>query len=167
MYRLYLLRHAEASHATAVRQDFDRPLSDRGRQDAADLGLAMKKAGFVPAFVLCSSALRARQTWEAMTPALASPSIEASYLPELYRGDAADYRILIATSSVEESLLVIGHNPMVQELAFLLLRGGGEARTELSAGFPPGSLAVLDFPEPLWSIAPRTATLVTFLSPRQ
>jgi len=166
LYRLYLLRHAEASHATAGAHDFDRVLSDRGWQDGVELGRAMKTAGYLPSSVLCSSAVRASQTWEAVRQGLEAPSIEVSYLPELYRGDAADCRILIMTSPVESSLLVIGHNPAIQEVAHLLLHGS-EARMAASAGFAPGTLAVLDFPEPLQNLAPRTGTLVAVLSPRK
>ncbi|WP_309084421.1 histidine phosphatase family protein [Chelativorans sp.] len=167
MYRLYLLRHAEALHIRPGGSDFDRPLTERGRQDAAALGLRMRAAGYLPSFVLCSSAARAQQTWQEVARKLPHPPPETLYATELYRGDAADYRILVATSPAEESLLVVGHNPMVQELALSLARAGDSAAlSAVSAGFPAGGLAVLDLEEPLWRIAPRTGMLAAFLSPR-
>ncbi|WEX07418.1 histidine phosphatase family protein [Chelativorans sp. AA-79] len=166
MHRLYLVRHAEASHPKAGGADFDRPLSERGKRDAAMLGITMRTEGFRPAFVLCSSALRARQTWEGVARGFAAPFPETTYLSELYRGDAADYQILIATAPVADSLLVVGHNPMVQELAFSLPRSGeAQARTAVGRGFPAGALAVIDFAEPLWRIASGKGILATFLSP--
>lgn len=167
MYRLYLLRHAEAAPVMVGGRDIDRPLSDRGRQDAEKLGISMREAGSMPASVLSSSAVRARETWEKVASRLASTPIETCYAPELYRGDAEDYRILIATAAVEEGLLVVGHNPMIHELALVLLRADDQARSAISGGFLPGALAVLDFPEPLWSIRPRTASLTAFLLPGQ
>jgi len=166
LHRLFLLRHAEASRGKPGGSDFDRPLTDRGRQDAAALGQRMRTLALRPSHVLCSSAVRTRETWEAAMKELGAPFPETSLMAELYRGDASDYRILIATSGVEQALLVVGHNPMIQELTLALTRGNGAA-TAISAGFPAGGLAVLDFEEPLWRIAPRTGSLAAFLSPHR
>lgn len=125
----------------------------------------MRQKEHVPAFVFCSTAYRARQTWEAISENLGG-SPETAYLPELYRADASDYRILLATAPTEEALALVGHNPAIWELA-LSLAGSGEADVlaALHSGFPAGALAILEFTEPWWRLSPRSGTLRSFIPP--
>jgi phosphohistidine phosphatase len=168
LYRLYLLRHAEASRGKPGGADFDRPLSERGRRDAAALGTRMHAAGYRPAFVLCSGALRARETWSLVAHALGEPRAGEMFMRELYRGDATDYRNLIGAAPAGGPLLVVGHNPMIGEFAATFVRSGDPAALSIvSSGFPPGGLAVVDFAVPLSRIAPRTGTLSAFFRPER
>ncbi|MCT8990955.1 histidine phosphatase family protein [Chelativorans sp. SCAU2101] len=167
MHRLYLLRHAEASRTRPGESDVDRPLTERGLSSAAALGRLMRAQGHVPAFVFCSTALRARQTWDAVAASLADLAPETLHLPELYRGDAGDYRVILATAPTEDSVLLVGHNPAIAELASQLAAGGeAGALAAMHAGFPPGALAVFEVAEPWWGLAPRCATLAAFIPPQ-
>ena len=166
MHRLYLLRHAEASRAKPGEGDIDRPLTERGFSSAAALGRLMRAEGHVPAFAFCSTARRARQTWDAVAANLSDPATETLHLPELYRGDAGDYRVLLATAPTEDSVLLVGHNPAIAELASLLAGGGdANALAPMRSGFPAGALAVFDVAEPWWQLAPRRARLAAFIPP--
>ncbi|WP_173931569.1 histidine phosphatase family protein [Chelativorans sp. Marseille-P2723] len=166
MHRLFLLRHAEALQGKPGGSDKERPLSERGKDDAIALGRRMNAQAYRPSMVFCSDARRTRDTWAAISSGLPPPAPETIYIPELYRGGTGDYRILAASSPAEGPLLIIGHNPMISQLALSLVRNGDESgRAALASGFPPGALAVLEFPQPLSQIAPRTASLVAFLRP--
>ncbi|HYA44892.1 MAG TPA: histidine phosphatase family protein, partial [Acidimicrobiales bacterium] len=118
--RLYLLRHAKSSWGEPNLEDRARPLAPRGLKAAKDVGDHMRKGTIAPALVLCSTALRARQTLEA----LRLPG-EASYEDSLYGASAADLmarlRRLPATLG---SVMLVGHNPGLQELAVSLVGKG-------------------------------------------
>lgn len=165
MVRLYLLRHAKAQWPAPGTRDFDRPLDATGRADAAGMGALMKARGLVPAQALCSTARRARETWEAAAPHLAVSDV--SFTDALYSSDSAGYVDLIRDFDGEEALLVIGHNPMMEDIAFALAReGSADAMEHVASGFPTCGLAVLRFSRPLAEIGPRDGYLEDFFSPR-
>ncbi len=166
MYRLFLLRHAEASPAKPGGADIDRPLTERGRQDAIALGERMRAGEHLPAFVFCSSARRTQETWQALASQLAGPVPQILNAHELYRGGIDDYRILIASAPTDGPILVIGHNPVITQLASTLVRDGDPAAMKrLTAGFPTCGLATIDFAESWSHIGPRGGTLAAFLLP--
>ncbi|MDZ5696988.1 SixA phosphatase family protein [Chelativorans sp. M5D2P16] len=166
MHRLYLLRHAEAAWTRPGTGDFDRPLTLRGREDAARLGRHMRMTGLVPTFVLCSSAARARESWHVLSGELAAADIETLHAPELYQGDTAECLALIAAIPTPGPLLVVGHNPTMQHLCHLLADSGTpEAMAAAGRGFAAGSLAVIEFTEPFSEIAPGKGRLSAFVPP--
>jgi phosphohistidine phosphatase len=106
---LVLLRHAKAERPEGYAKDIDRPLSARGRVDAAVAGRWLEANGLVPDQVLCSPSVRTRQTWQ--HTALVG-EIFVAYEQSLYFGGAAEAIELIQETAVTVStLLVIGHNP--------------------------------------------------------
>lgn len=165
MGRLYLLRHAKAQWPPPGTRDFDRPLAAQGVSDAGALGRAMAAAGYRPAKVLCSSARRARETWQAVAPHLGE--VEVLYLDGLYSSDSTEYVALIRVHAAQEDVLVIGHNPMMEDLAVALSHDGAQgALQRVAAGFPPCALAAIRFPGALASVAPDGGHLEAFLTPR-
>ena len=142
MSRLFLLRHAKAGWALPGMRDFDRPLDASGVEDAQTTGVAMRASGYVPDFTLCSTARRARETLEGV--AGHADTGRVVYLDSLYSDDAAGYLATIRGHGAHGSLLVIGHNPMMEDLAMALAGDGEEgARQTLAYGFPdirPGHL---------------------------
>lgn len=165
MSRLLLLRHARAAWPQPGMCDFDRPLEETGIADAERIGAAMAERKLVPDKVLCSSAKRARQTWDGCAPHL--PGTEVIYLDTLYKTDPAGYLELVRSTTDASSLLVIGHNPMMEELALgLSVRGDSDAMAIASSGFPAGGLAVLRFSSPLKEIVQEDGYLELFLRPR-
>lgn len=165
MSRLLLLRHAKAAWPQAGMRDFDRPLDETGIVDADRMGAAMAEHAVRPDTVLCSSARRARQTWEGCASHL--PDARVSYSDGLYSSDPAGYLDLVRGVSDAQTLLVIGHNPMMEELALgLSTRGDAEAMALAASGFPAGGLAVLRFSTPLTDIVQEDGYLEMFLRPR-
>ncbi len=164
MGKLYLLRHAKAGWALPGMRDFDRPLDDRGRSDANALGSEMRERGYVPDLTLCSGAVRARQTLEGVT--IQADTGRIVFLDKLYCEDAAGYLEIIRANAEHGSILVVGHNPMMEDLA-CAVAGGGEpaAMHALSLGFPTSGLAVVAFPGGLEDAGPGGGYLEAFHSP--
>ena len=165
MSQLLLLRHARAAWADPGMRDFDRPLDANGRRDADAIGGAMSAARYIPERVVCSNALRARETWEAVARHL-RPSRDVIFTDQLYITDAAGYANLILEQGHMASLLLIGHNPMIEDVCFALAESGKEAAIAARAsGFPAGGLAVVAFPGSLAESRPGGGRLDAFLAP--
>ncbi|BCH24692.1 phosphoglycerate mutase [Mesorhizobium sp. L-8-10] len=164
MSRLFLLRHAKAGWAEPGMRDFDRPLDAAGQGHAEATGIAMRNGGYVPELVICSTARRARQTLEGVIKSLRTGRIV--YTDGLYNTDAAGYVDIIRDAPAVGSILVVGHNPMTEDVA-LALSGDGveEARHAMVAGFPTSALAVIRFPGAFAQAAPGRGYLETFLTP--
>jgi phosphohistidine phosphatase len=163
--RLYVLRHAKSSWKEHGLADHDRPLAGRGRRAAKAIGRHLREQGVEPELVLCSTARRARQTFEGIEPALGRGAVRVE--PELYGAGPADLlaRLQEIAPSVR-SVMVIGHNPGLEQLALLLARDGPRVR-ELDAKFPTGALATLAFRGSGWGALGRgTAELIEFIRPR-
>jgi phosphohistidine phosphatase len=143
---LYLLRHAKSSWDDPALADHDRPLSTRGRRNAATLAEHVRREGIAPALVLCSTAARARETLAVVLPAI---DVEAEIrLEDALYGASAD-ELLDRLRSVPEtagSVLVVGHNPTLEDLAARLAPGEAPERlptcafVELEAAGPWANL---------------------------
>jgi phosphohistidine phosphatase len=149
MRRLILFRHAKAEPRAAGMEDFDRPLSERGRQDAALMGRVLAGAGLVPDVALVSPARRTSETWVFARDAF--PPIRAQLNRALYDASPATIRAEVeAVADRADTLVVVGHNPGLHQTAVDLLADGGAAATELrrvGARFPTATAAVLAFDE--------------------
>ncbi|RUW43696.1 histidine phosphatase family protein [bacterium M00.F.Ca.ET.141.01.1.1] len=164
MSRLYLLRHAKAGWALPGMRDFDRPLDASGRADAEKMGAAMRSRSYVPDLTLCSNAKRARETLEGL--AGQTDTGKVLFFDTLYSEDAAGYLRLVRDHGGSGSLLVIGHNPMTEDLAMAVSGDGGETeRAMLNHGFPTSGLAVVRFPGNLAKAAQGAGYLEAFLTP--
>jgi phosphohistidine phosphatase len=162
--RLYLLRHAKAGWALPGMRDFDRPLDASGHADAEKMGTAMRSRSYVPDLTLCSNAKRARETLEGL--AGQTDTGKVLFFDALYSEDAACYLRLVRDHGGPGSLLVIGHNPMTEDLAMAISGDGGEAeRAMLNHGFPTSGLAVVRFPGDLAKATQGAGYLEAFLTP--
>lgn len=162
MNRLFLLRHARARWAGPGMRDYDRPLEPSGHDDALRLGAAMAQAGYRPETVLCSGARRARETWAAVAGCL--PEADICFIDGLYSGDAGLYLEILRGAGAESSVMIVGHNPMMEDLATALARSGDDAAlATVARGFPTCGLAVLRFSAPLTAIKPEDGYLEAFL----
>lgn len=168
MLRLLLLRHAKAERSKPGTRDHERELTDRGRSDAATIGSYLMHHALVPSLALVSSSARTRETWKHTAKAFPNtPPVR--YEDDLY--DAGPKRILRIVKDVEPeamTLLVIGHNPGLHELANLLVASGGaEARRWLAEEFPTAALAVIDHSIDDWSrLSPHAGRLIRFVTPK-
>ena len=163
MRLVYLLRHAKSSWESGL-PDQERPLAKRGRRAAKAIGRHVREAGVEPELVLCSTARRARETLERVEPALGSPDVRIE--PRLY--EAGSDELLDCLRAVADhvgSVMLIGHNPGLQQLALDLARPTADV-SELAAKYPTAALVTLALPARSWRlIEPATAELVGFVRP--
>lgn len=165
MNRLYLLRHAKARWADPGTRDYDRPLAASGVEDAGRLGAMMAATGQRPDIVLCSGAKRARQTWAAVAQHL--PVEDVRFLDDLYNFDAGGYLEMVRQAGCARSLLIVGHNPMLEDLATVLSQSGEPAAiAAVVRGFPTCGLAVLRFSTELSQIRLDDGYLEAFVTPK-
>ncbi|WP_157015279.1 SixA phosphatase family protein [Mesorhizobium xinjiangense] len=168
MSRLFLLRHAKAAWPEPGGRDFDRPLSPSGAAEAGLIGQAMLRLGLMPRHVVCSPAARAVQTWQAIAESLARSAAEAFLSDSLYDGDASSYLTLIRNAGPVGDILVVGHNPMIEDVAAALSENGdAAARSMLAKGFPTGGLAVINIAGDPPAASPATCRLERFLIPSE
>ncbi len=168
MRRLLLLRHAKAVPSTASGTDPDRKLEPRGHDDARRVGAYLAKHSLIPSRALLSPAARVQETWFAIAGALGASAPAALKDPRLYNASADDILSVIQGAPAGVfSLIVVGHNPGLHELAVLLTATGDtETRARLRAGLPTSGLAVIDFVQGEWSaIRPQSGRLERFISP--
>src|SRR4051812_41934455 len=143
MKQLLLLRHAKSSWDDPDLDDFDRPLAERGLKAARLIGRELAARDWLPDQVLVSPALRTRDTWRLVAAELpVHPRV--AFAEALYDAAAAD--ILSQLRKADPSsgcLLVLGHNPGLEELAKRLAGSGSEAkaRKRLEKKFPTAALA--------------------------
>jgi len=166
---LVLLRHAKSAWPEDV-PDHDRPLAGRGQRDAPAMGRWLRAAGHLPDQVLCSTARRARETWQFAQPELgADPPV--SFEQRIYQASAAQLLGLVREEpSAVKALLVVGHDPAIHELA-LMLAGRDPAPQaaleRMSAKFPTGAVAVLALTGSWVELGPGKARLTEFVVPRE
>jgi phosphohistidine phosphatase len=157
---LMLFRHAKAEHVPG-KSDVERELTARGRRDAEAAGAWLHEQGLGAELVLCSFAVRTRQTWQ-HAEAGGACGEEVEYLEQLYAGGVDGVLQSIREDSNDaQVLLVVGHNPSMAALASMLSEGDGsrDAHEVLAAGFPTSSVAVLRYSGKWADLAPGTAAL--------
>ncbi|WP_309083200.1 histidine phosphatase family protein [Chelativorans sp.] len=153
MKELLLLRHAKSSWDDPSLDDFDRPLAPRGKKAAQRMGREMAAAGWIPERVLASPAMRTRLTWLRVMAELGESAPIADYDYSLYMASAETILTVIRTVPEEVSrLLVLGHNPGLQEAALGLAGPGSkkEPLGRLRAKFPTAAVARFTV-DGLWS----------------
>ncbi len=163
---LHLLRHAKSSWKLPTLADEERPLNGRGRRAADALRGYLAGAQILPDLVLCSTARRARQTFERATAGMALPKVVLDRA--LYEAGALQLlKYLRGVADEARSVLIVGHNPAIQELALSLADAESTAKLPPVDGkFPTGALASFQF-EGSWSSLPtQGARLVAFVIPK-
>ena len=170
MKRLYLLRHSKAVPADGGTEDFDRTLMLSGMQDGAAMARYLKKSDYVVELILSSSSARTTQTAELVLHELEA---QIEYRENLYLAPAA--KIVAAVHGAPgtvKSLMIVGHNPGLEESATRLarepVRRKERARHEaLEEKFPTSALAILDFDVSRWrDVEEGSGKLVDFVRPR-
>jgi phosphohistidine phosphatase len=166
MKRLYLLRHAKSSWKDTGLVDHERPLSGRGRRAGKAIRAHLRDRGIAPEVVICSTAKRARQTLELIEPALGKGAVHVE--PEIYGADSeALLTRLRAVPDQVESVLLIGHNPAIQDLALELATAGTDLRG-LDSKYPTATLVTLAFESATWRHLDRgRAQVIDVVRPRE
>jgi phosphohistidine phosphatase len=138
MRRLILFRHGKAETAGPSGGDKERPLAERGWADSAVTAQWLSETGFVPDLVLVSPSVRTRETWDAAQSCF--PGARVDFRDRLYLADPkAIDEVIDAASEDAETVMVIGHNPGLQELGVDLVADGGAPRPQarhMEDGFP-------------------------------
>jgi phosphohistidine phosphatase len=162
MRELVIVRHAEAGHAPG-RPDHDRPLTEAGRLAAGGIAARIGAAGCAPELVVASTAQRAEETARVLARDLGDLPLWCER--DLY---LADGEVLLARlRELPEGcagVALVGHNPGLQHLAWLLADEAGRPR--VGTRFPPGALAALRFAAPAWTeVTEAGGELVALSSP--
>ena len=175
--KLVLLRHAKSAWPDVP--DHERPLARRGQRDAPAMGRWLRAADYLPDQVLCSTARRARETWQLTRDGLgANPPV--NFDARVYQASAMQLLDLIRRAPpAARTLLIIGHDPAIPELAHMLAAAASPARPgaeseaaspamfdRMRAKFPTAAIAVLEFTGNWNQLAPASARLARFVTPR-
>lgn len=160
MKTLFLMRHAKSSWKDETLPDFGRPLNRRGKRAAETMGKYFKTKAIAPELIVCSPAVRARETLELVTKA-AKWSTEVRYDQRIY--EASGMRLAEVVSQIDNDrkvAMLVGHNPGMEELLFLLT---GERVT-----IPTGTVAKIEVKANRWAnAADKRATLEWVVKPRE
>ncbi|BBC38205.1 Phosphohistidine phosphatase [Streptomyces graminofaciens] len=165
--RLVVLRHAKSAWPAGV-PDHERPLGPRGRRDAPAAGRALAELDCLPDLALCSTAVRARETWELASAQWGTPP-PVRYDARLYGADVPELLDVVREAPDQaRTLLLVGHNPGLEELV-LDVAGDGldDALEAVRTKFPTSAIAILAWHGSTWaSLAPGTALLTGMFVPR-
>ena len=170
MRQLILLRHAKSSWDDPAMPDHARPLNARGKRAAVVMAAVMRDLGLAPDAVLVSSARRTLQTLEALSPLPDNPMVEP--MDDLY---LASWQGMLQTlrrmPETVRSVLLIGHNPGMHDLALALAgpeameRGNAPGTKRLAGGYPTAALAEFAVATPWSALAQGEARLIRFIAP--
>ena len=160
MKTLFLLRHAKSSWKDETLADFDRPLNRRGKRAAETMGNYFKSHEIVPELILCSPAVRARETLALVSKA-AKWATEVRYDQRIY--EATGIRLAEVVSEIDndrKTAMLVGHNPGMEELIFLLTA----ERVTMSTG----ALATIAVKANKWAhTGDKPATIESVVKPRE
>ncbi|MGW4323952.1 SixA phosphatase family protein [Streptomyces sp. NPDC004684] len=163
--RIVLFRHAKADWPQVT--DHERPLAERGRQDAPVAGRKLADSGVSFDLALCSTATRTRETWKLAVHELPHRP-KTVYEERIYEASPGELiAVLNETPDDVQNVILIGHNPGMQGLTEVLAGSAeGDARERMSArGFPTAAFAVLTFDGSWKALEPGTATLSDYWAP--
>lgn len=161
--RLILTRHAKSSWDDPLMADIDRPLNARGQAAARELGDFLASRGLEPEEVLCSTALRTRETWDGVESAAIETRPEVIFVEDLYHA-APEMMLQVLRTASAPTVMIVGHNPGIAEFAARL-----PAKPIYSPDFrkyPTCATLVVDFPIDDWSdVAPGQGDVLEFFTP--
>lgn len=160
MKTLFLLRHAKSSWKDESLSDFERPLNRRGKRASEAVGRYLKTKIVVPELILCSPAVRARETIERLMKT-AKWTTEVRYDQRIY--GAGGLRLVEVISQIENDrkvAMLVGHNPGMEELLMLL--------AGISESIPTGTVAKIALKTTKWAnAADKRATLEWLVKPSE
>ena len=166
---LFVLRHAKSGRGDSSLRDFDRPLAPRGLRDAEDIGRYLAKRDTQLDLTICSPAVRARETF-GLVQSLLPQRLEIDICDDLYLADLSTLLARLAEiPSHQHGILIVGHNPGLEELISCICGDGGKdlAFERLAQGFKTAALAEVELAIDDWSqLAPGSGRLLRITTPR-
>lgn len=167
MKTLTLLRHAKSGWDAPVARDFDRTLNARGRKAARAMGRELRRLGLGFDLILASPAARVTGTLTELAQGYGGAA-DTRFDESVYLASAETLLALVhGTDDAVERLLLVGHNPGMEQLA-MLLSGAGPLRDEIAIKYPTGALAEIGFDAARWrDVVPGDGRLARFIRPRE
>lgn len=168
MRRLMLVRHAKTENYEPGHDDRARVLVERGRKDAGRIGAYIATHALIPDRVVLSPAARSQESWKFMAAAM-KPAPGAMTREQIYDATTHDiFAAIVDTPAAVQSLLIVGHNPGLQEAALMLIASGDiDARESLREKLPTAGLIIIDFPFDDWrKLHPQSGRLERFVTPK-
>jgi len=159
---LYLMRHAHAAWGAPGVSDFDRPLDEAGLQEARHVAEQAMLAGLVPDLIVSSPAQRCRQTTSALLEVFRA--VRPLEDLALYSGGPDAYLAHIRQHAERGSLMIVGHNPMIEAVAHHIARPT-DVVAPLAAGYPTAGLLALDILRPIPDKLAQTGEPVALVTP--
>ncbi|MGL4324106.1 MAG: SixA phosphatase family protein [Beijerinckiaceae bacterium] len=166
MHRIILLRHAKSDWPAGIK-DHDRPLAERGQAAAPLMGRYLAREHIIPDLALISSARRTQETWSLVAPEF-SEAVTADIQPRIY--NAGTQMLLDIVRDIADDIrtvMIVGHNPGMQEFAMQLTGHGDRyAYARLQGKYPTCGMAIIDFHGEDWrDVVVRNGRLDRFITP--
>jgi phosphohistidine phosphatase len=168
MKKVTLFRHAKSGEKNNPDiDDFDRPLAPRGLKTAPKIGEAIRRAKLTPDLILCSPSVRTRQTLELAASGAWDSHPDVRLEKRLYEAShAALLKALRELPASAVHVMVVGHNPGLQQLAARLAPPDSEARHQFKESLPTAAIVSFSFDVENWrDLKPGTGQLQLFISP--
>jgi phosphohistidine phosphatase len=168
MKRLTILRHAKSSWDEPNRDDFDRPLNERGWKAARRIGRELKRRGMRFDCALASTAARVRETLDGLAQGYGDLPFPVRFEQRLYLAELGTLMELIRDLPVDAGeALIAGHNPGLHQLV-LELSGGGRLRSRAAEKFPTAAVAVIELAAGDWrDVTAGSGTLSDLILPKE
>lgn len=168
MRKLTLLRHAKSSWSDRTRSDIDRPLTGRGRRAALKIGTYISRNAIFPDLILCSPAKRTRETLAQIAPFLPDGT-EVQIEKSIYSaGEGSGLVSYLKGSAIDEAhVMIIGHNPTMQQMALALARPAPDnGYRQIEMKYPTAALTHIRFDIPTWRQLDGRGELVHYVTPK-
>lgn len=164
--RLLVMRHAKSDWDRGAGSDFDRPLAKRGLRDAPRMGRWLLDQGLIPDWVVSSPALRARETALAVCHKLGLDEGSIHWERSIYAAEVPALLDVLARCPQDRALvLLIGHNPGLEELVEYLARGSGTVPSRPKL-LPTAAVACLELPRDWAALKPGSGRLTALVVPK-
>ena len=158
---LYLLRHAKAQPGSISRDDFDRPLAEKGLEDAESLGDYFRAEKTTFNYAWCSSSLRTTETLKQLA---LGDGVETDFTRNLYHASAEKMLDVIhLTPPNVKALLVVGHNPGISQLAAMLAGADNALSRDVVIRYSPCTCSMFEFNCETWQEAGSENSQITGL----
>lgn len=168
MRTLYILRHAKSDWGDESLRDFDRPLNGRGRKAAKAMGCEMRERGLAPELVLLSPSARTTETLARLEEGFGAEFDKVEEQSIYLAGVRTLLDLIRGAPAKSERLMVVGHNPGMQELVRVLANGPPDLAEEAGTKFPTGALVEIDFDVSDWpDVSPGSGLIRSFVKPRE
>lgn len=160
MKKLYIIRHAKSGLKNSGLDDFERPLSKRGKKDAPFMGSMLKNRGVLPDIIISSPALRAKSTAQIVAKEIGFVK-SIVYNNDMYKASVEElYNIVTGISDKNHSAMLFGHNP---ELNMLV-----ENLVNFNENIPTCGVLEIEFDCKKWSeISSENSKLISFDYPKK